>query len=90
MAYQLDITNRFRRSYTKLSPELQDAVDDAIRTLANGRPYPVGLRAKKMKGHKFIFEASPTMACRITFEYENPDYMILRNVGEHDVTLKNP
>lgn len=88
--YQLDITNRFKRSYKKLTPELQDTVDEAIKTLMKGRPYPKSLRVKKMKGHKFVFEASPTMGIRLTFHYNNPDYIVLRNVGDHDITLSNP
>lgn len=88
--YQLDITKRFKRAYDKLDSTLQDEVDDAIKTLMNGRPYPKSLRVKKMRGHKSIFEASPTMAVRITFQYNNPDYIILRNVGSHDITLSKP
>lgn len=90
MAYQLDYTNTFIKSYKKLSDDLKDKVDEALFSLEKGRPYPNGLRVKKMQGHTFIFEASPTMSCRITFSYENPDYLILRNVGTHDKTLKNP
>ncbi len=90
MAYGLKITNRFKRAYDKLSPNLKNAVDDALRVLVNGRPYPKGLRVKKMKGHDFVFEASPTMDCRMTFHFENPNFIVLRNVGDHDITLKNP
>lgn len=88
--YQVDITNRFKRAYKKLSPENREAVDRAIETLMEGRPYPNSLRVKKMKGHEFVFEASPRMEIRITFHYNNPDYIVLRNVGEHDITLSNP
>lgn len=88
--YQLDITKRFVRAYKKLDPTVKDEVDEAIKTLVNGRPYPKSLRVKKMKGHKFVFEASPNMSIRLTFHYNNPDYIVLRNVGEHDITLSNP
>lgn len=88
--YKLDITNRFKRAYKKLTPDSQDKVDAAIRSLVAGRPYPKSLRVKKMKGHDFVFEASATMSVRITFHYINPDYIVLRNVGDHDVTLNNP
>ncbi|GGP10184.1 hypothetical protein [Oceanobacillus neutriphilus] len=63
-------------------------VDKSIKTLMKGRLYHKWV--KKMKGHKFIFEASPTMGIRITFHYQNPDYIVLRNVGNHDITLSNP
>jgi mRNA interferase RelE/StbE len=88
--YQLDITNRFDRAYNKLPDEIKDTVDQAITILMNGGPYPKGLRVKKMKGHKFVFEASPTMSIRITFHYVNPNYLVLRNVGSHNITLANP
>lgn len=90
MAYKLDFTKKFSRSYTKLTPDLQDAVDVALKTLVAGKPYPNGLRVKKMKGHKSVYEASPTMDCRITFHFNNPDYIVLRNVGSHDITLNKP
>lgn len=88
--YQLDITKRFKRAYDKLDPALQDEVDEAIKTLMNDHPYLKAIRVKKMIGHKSIFEASPTMAVHITFQYNNPDYIILRNVGSHDITLSEP
>lgn len=88
--YKLDITTRFKRAYKKLTPEHQKKVDEALRELVKGRPYPKGLRVKKMEGQNFIFEASPTMSIRITFQYNNPEYIVLRNVGNHDITLKNP
>lgn len=90
MTYQLDLTKRYIRAYKKLPSEIKDKVDDSLETLVEGRPYPKSLRVKKMKGHKFVFEASPTMDYRITFHYINPDYIVLRNVGEHDSTLGNP
>ncbi|OFL48065.1 MULTISPECIES: hypothetical protein [unclassified Nosocomiicoccus] len=88
--YQLDITKRFKRAYDKLDSNIQDEVDEAIKALIKGRPYPRSLRVKKMKGHKSIFEASPTMSIRMTFQYNNPDYIVLRNVGSHDITLSKP
>lgn len=88
--YKLKITNRFKRAYSKLDTNVQDKIDHAIKTLVNGYPYPNSLRVKKMKGHKSIYEASPTMGVRMTFEYDKPDYIILRNVGSHDITLSNP
>ena len=88
--YQLDITKRFKRAYDKLDSNIQDEVDEAIKALIKGRPYPRSLRVKKMKGHKSIFEASPTMSIRMTFQFNNPDYIVLRNVGSHDITLSKP
>jgi len=47
------------------------------------------LRTKKIKGSKDIFECSASMGIRITWQYQNHD-ILLRAVGEHDMTLKNP
>ncbi len=47
------------------------------------------LRTKKIKGQKKIFEASITMDIRLTWQYTD-DGILLRNIGEHDRTLKKP
>ena len=90
MPFKIDRTPRLKRAYKKLSPDDKQSVQDAIKTLVKGSPYPNSLRVKKMRGHKSIWEASPTMSCRLTFEFNNPDYIVLRNVGKHDLTLGNP
>jgi hypothetical protein len=46
------------------------------------------LRIKKIQGTESIFEFTITMSIRTTFEF-NGDTIILRNIGEHDRTLKN-
>lgn len=46
------------------------------------------LRTKKIQGTKDIFETSITMGIRLTWQYKE-DGIILRNIGEHDKTLKN-
>lgn len=90
MSFKIDRTPRFKRAYKKLQPDEKEAVQDSIRKLVQGSPYPNSLRVKKMQGHKSIWEASATMSCRLTFEFNNPDYIVLRNVGKHDLTLDNP
>lgn len=47
------------------------------------------LRTKKIKGQDNIFEASITREIRMTWQYTE-DGILLRNIGEHDKTLKNP
>jgi len=47
------------------------------------------LRNKKIKGTKNIFEASIIMNIRMTWQYYK-DGILLRNIGKHDETLKNP
>ena len=56
--------------------------------LIEENPQHPSLRTKKIQGADGIFEASINMAIRVTFHYEIPDTIYLRNVGEHDITLK--
>lgn len=92
MAFVPAFTERFNRAYKKLEPQKKKAVKTALVFLQKGKPYPNSLRVKKMQGtgKKSIMEASPTMDTRITFEFEKPDKIIFRNVGEHDITLSKP
>lgn len=56
--------------------------------LLQENPQHPSLRTKKVQGTAGIFEASLSMAIRVTFEYVKPDTLYLRNVGENDLTLK--
>lgn len=46
-------------------------------------------RTNKIRGQDNIFEASITMDIRMTWQYTE-DGILLRNIGKHDKTLKNP
>jgi len=54
--------------------------------LAQDPRYP-SLRTKKMRGSGEIWEASVTMAYRITFQWVGKT-LILRRIGTHDVLKK--
>lgn len=86
---KLEFSEQFKRQYPKLDTESQKAIDKAIR-LFRQELKPRSLRIKKMEGNKGIFEMSANMDIRITFKYEKPDTVIIRNCGHHDDTLKNP
>ncbi len=81
-------TNRFKKDYKKLSQQIQKIVKEKI-VIMQSNPMHPSLRTKKIKGSKDIFECSVNMGIRITWQYENQD-ILLRNVGEHDITLKHP
>jgi len=89
MNFKFRFTEKFTENYSKLDIHSQKAIDKALRFLANNPKYP-SLRTKKMEGTDHIFEASATMDIRITFHYEKPDILVLRNCGHHDRTLNNP
>ncbi|KJS19910.1 MAG: cytotoxin [Clostridiaceae bacterium BRH_c20a] len=52
-------------------------------------PRHPSLRTRKIQGQAGIFEASITMDIRITWQYTE-DGILLRNIEEHDKTLKTP
>jgi len=81
-------TSRFKRAYKSLSNDARGRVKEALRTLAVNIKHP-SLHVKKIKGTKDIWEARAGLDYRITFQIVK-DYFILRNVGHHNPTLKNP
>lgn len=82
-------TERFQDNFIKLDPQSQKAVEKALRLMSKDIRHPF-LRTKKLEGTDYIFEASANMDLRITFHYEKPDRIVLRNCGHHDRTLGNP
>jgi len=83
-----ELSRRFVRAYDRLPPEVQKRVDRALQLLDENWRHP-GLRARRLSGHRDIFYARVDREHRITYERRG-DLLILRNVGRHDETLKNP
>ena len=81
-------TARFKRAYRKLKPQHREQVKKALAQLLADRAHP-GLRAKRVRGAKGVWELRAGKEIRVTFEIETHTY-VLRNVGHHDPTLKNP
>lgn len=81
-------TQRFKRAYRKLEKQEQERVRQALVQLLADRTYP-GLLVKRVQGTDAVWELRAGRDIRVTFEIEN-DSIILRNVGHHDPTLKNP
>ncbi len=81
-------TERFKRAYRKLSPEDQARAKKTIRLLLENPRHP-GLRVKRVKGTRHIWEARVSRCCRLTFEIRDDAYL-LRNIGEHDKVLGAP
>ncbi len=81
-------TSRFKRAYKSLPEDAKLQVKEILRKLVENPRHP-SLRVKKIKGTKDIWEARVSLDYRMTFQiFKN--YFILRNVGHHDPTLKNP
>ena len=81
-------TAHFKKAYQSLPWNIQIQVKETLRKLAADLRYP-SLQVKKIKGTKNIWEARVTISYRLTFQIVK-DFLILRNVGPHDSTLKNP
>ncbi|MBN1139295.1 MAG: hypothetical protein JXM73_22150 [Anaerolineae bacterium] len=90
---QLLRTERFRRAYRKLDESYQELVKKALAQFLADRTHP-GLRVKRIQGTDRIWEMRTGRDIRITFEFQQNDdgtrAVVLRNVGHHDPTLKNP
>jgi mRNA interferase RelE/StbE len=84
----IELSNSFVRAYDRLPPEAQERVDRTLRLLDEDWRHP-SLRAKRLSGHRDIFYARVDRNHRITYE-RHGDVLLLRNVGRHDGTLKNP
>ena len=81
-------TERFKRAYRKLENQEQERVKQALVRLLADRTYPA-LRVNRVQGTAKIWELRASRDIRVTFEIED-NTIILRNVGHHDPTLKNP
>ena len=81
-------SDKFVDRVKKLSDEIKKMLKKKLDILLDNPHHP-SLRTKKIQGQKNIFESSITMGIRITWQYID-DGIYLRNIGEHDKTLKNP
>ena len=83
-----ELSKRFVRAYDRLPPQVQKRVERALRLLNENWRHP-GLRARRLSGQRNIFYARVDRDHRLTYERRG-DVLVLRNVGLHDETLKNP
>jgi mRNA-degrading endonuclease RelE of RelBE toxin-antitoxin system len=81
-------TARFDRAYLGLPASIRAKVDRAISLLDEDWRHP-GLHARWLSGHSGMFYARVDQSYRITYE-RHGDTLVLRTVGRHDETLKNP
>ena len=78
----------FKEKVQLLHPNVKKALKSKLELMDQNPKHP-SLRTKKIKGSSDIYEASITMNYRMTWQYYQ-DGILLRNIGEHDKTLKNP
>ena len=84
----IELTRSYVRAYDRLPSEVQKRVLRAVQLLDDDWRHP-GLRTRRLSGRRGIFYARVDRDHRITYERRG-DALILRNVGRHDDTLKNP
>ena len=82
-------SDSFKKNVSDLSFEEKAILKEKL-TLMFHNPRHPSLRTKKMQGRNSIFESTITMGTRITWQYIKEDTILLRKVGPHDKTLKNP
>jgi mRNA-degrading endonuclease RelE of RelBE toxin-antitoxin system len=78
----------FLQSVKELPEDVKRTLKKKLDIIADNPGHP-SLRTKKIKGRENLFEATITMSIRMTWEYFE-DGILLRNIGEHDRTLKRP
>lgn len=81
-------SDRFKNNYAKLNDEIKKKVKAKLKLMSENPMHP-SLRTKRIQGTENIFEASVNMSNRMTWQYVEGG-VLLRNIGEHDETLKNP
>ena len=85
---EIFFTERFKKDYEIFSGDLKKIIKTKLKVLS-GNPHHPSLRTKKIKGKEDIFETSINMSIRITWNYYEGK-ILLRAIGEHDKTIKNP
>jgi len=78
----------FKEKVQLLHSDVKKALKNKLKLMDQNPKHP-SLRTKKIKGSSDIYEASITMNYRMTWQYYQ-EGILLRNIGEHDKTLKNP
>ena len=76
-------TDRFKKDYQKLPPEIQERVAQKLRLLVQNPRHP-SLRVHKVRGVEGLWEFSVTMNYRVIFEIEG-EYYVLLGVGPHRI-----
>ena len=82
------ISERFALAYAKLPSDVQAKVDKALRLLEEDFRHP-GMRAGRVEGTEGIYEARVDRRHRMTYQRDG-DRLVMRNVGEHEKTLRRP
>ncbi|MEI7988341.1 MAG: type II toxin-antitoxin system RelE/ParE family toxin [Chloroflexota bacterium] len=86
---KIDIPPHFILLYQALPASIRKKVDKTIALLAENPRHP-SLQTKPIRGTNGIYEARVDLDYRLTYERLSGDTLLLRAVGRHDETIKNP
>lgn len=88
---KISYSTRFIKSFKKLNKIEQNTFESQLKKFLNKPtpPFHPSLRIKKLQGTSEIFEMTISMGIRMTWQFVE-DGILLRNIGEHDKTLKSP
>jgi mRNA-degrading endonuclease RelE of RelBE toxin-antitoxin system len=80
---------RFKIAFKNLPPEIQAKVIKALKLLEENPRHP-SLQTKPVHGIRGVYEARVDQSYCMTYQRLPNDILLLRVVGKHDETLKNP
>ena len=85
---KLIVSPHFQKKVSQFPQHLKEIIQTKLNLFFDNPKHP-SLHSKKIQGTDGIFESRINDDIRITWEYQE-DNIVLRNIGYHDPTLKNP
>lgn len=86
---ELETSERFEQAYEILPLNIRKKVAKAMQLLAENPRHP-SLQTKPVHGIRGVYEARIDRSYHMTYQRLPNDVLLLRVVGNHDETLKNP
>lgn len=84
MAFVFAYTERFRKSFAKLSAKEKSQTRAKLDLLSQNPTHP-SLRTKRIQGTANLFECSVNMDIRIIWYIEGNRIILLLDIGHHDI-----
>lgn len=82
--YKITYSDRFKKSYKKLSKTEQQQLKNKVALLCENPMHP-SLRTKKIKGTEKIFESSVNMSIRLIWKFDGAAIILMLDTGHHDI-----
>jgi mRNA interferase RelE/StbE len=84
MAYQFTYTERFKKSFAKLSANEKSQTRAKLGLLSQNPTHP-SLRTKRIQGTENLYECSVNMDIRMIWYIEGSKIIMLLDIGHHDI-----